>query len=147
MKMPHKNLCILHGTCLHGCIPIWTIGRKIAYPTPGFNGRPQLKNARDPAGVTWWGGKVSGGGVSPKIWRPYAGLWSANEGRVDCDEGSHLISHSGGIVICKWFRKLLPLPICGTSGPKGHTTIPSGTNGGVCTDWGWITAAHISGLR
>ena len=49
-------------------------------------------------------------------------------------------------MIHKRSRKLLPLPICGASGPKARTTIPSGTNGGVCTDQGWITAVHVSGL-
>ena len=63
---------------------------------------------------------------------------------MDCDEGSPLIAYSGRIVICKWSRKLLPLPICGAGGPKARTTIPSGTNSGVCTDWGWITTVYIS---
>ena len=88
-------------------------------------GGSQLQNAGDLAGATWGGGKVSGRGKSPKICGPYAGLWSPDKwGWVDCNEGGPLIAYQGGIVICKWSGKLLPLSICGTSGPKAHTTFP-----------------------
>ena len=47
----HENHRILHGTCSRGWILIRTIGRRIAYPTPGFNCRPQLEDTGELAGI------------------------------------------------------------------------------------------------
>ena len=54
---------------------------------------------------------------------------------MDCDEGSPLITYSGRIVqSASDLGNFYPCPVCGASGPKAHTTISSGTNGGVRTD-------------
>ena len=126
---PDSNKNKWKEDCLTYSFSCTTCGPQISPGCHGIQGWTDYMMRRDRWYQDWWRSQ------SPKICGPYAGLWFPDKwGRVDCDEGSPLITYRGGIMIHKQSGKLLPLSVCGAGGPNTCTTFPSGTNGGICMD-------------